>query len=302
MVRSHIESADLQNRLDELLHGGTPDIAAAVELLLRQGLEARASDIVLEPGETQVDVRIRVDGVMQTIARVPRSVLPNLVNRIKVLAGLLYEEWGRASMANLRHGVDQLTIGDRQQAFYQMTAGRENRRHKMSRGLEYADYAFEIIADYGVYRDLHRHRVLTHQRQPVGCVLSAGATFGFMRPPELDRPEWQTISEKYDAAMHQAKDAWTVLSSHVDAEVAQYVVPLAYNIRWVMKANLREWVWIVELRTQPGGHPNYRKICQEIYQEIIRVHPSFEAFFKFADMEGYDLGRSQAEQRQESKS
>jgi hypothetical protein len=219
----------------------------------------------------------------------------------KVMAGILYDGWGRFSLVDLQEGVRQLHKTSIHEAFTHLAAGRENRRHKLSRGLEYADYTFEIIADYGVYRDLHRHRVLTHQRQPVGCVTSAGANFGFMAPPELLRPEWATILDKYVSAMHQAQQAWSTLLEHVDMEVAQYVVPLAYNIRWVMKANLREWIWIVELRTQPAGHPNYRKICQQIYQKIIGVHPSFEPLFKFVNMTGYDLGRSQAEQRQEDK-
>lgn len=219
----------------------------------------------------------------------------------KVLAGILYDGWGRSSLIDLQKGTKRLHTTSIEEVFTRLAAGRENRRHKLSRGLEYADYTFEIIADYGVYRDLHRHRVLTHQRQPVGCVTSAGTDFGFMTPPELERPEWHMIKDEYTKAMGEARDAWKVLLNHVDIEVAQYVVPLAYNIRWVMKANLREWIWIVELRTQPAGHPNYRKICQQIYQEIIRVHPTFKPLFKFANMAGYDLGRSQAEQRQEEK-
>lgn len=211
----------------------------------------------------------------------------------KVLAAVLYEGMHRRSLSDFWDTVASYSKVHIKDNFEKLSFLRTDRRHKLPRGLEHADYTFEIIADYGVYRDLHRHRILTHQRQHVGCDL------GFVISPELERSEWQGIKDVYIGAMEQARATWGELCDFVPLEVAQYVVPLAYNIRWLMKANLREWIWITELRTVPQGHPNYRKIAQQIYCEIVRVHPAFEPFFKFVNMVGYDLGRSQAEQRQE---
>ena len=82
---------------------------------------------------------------------------------------------------------------------------------------------------------------------------------------------------------------------------AQYVVPFAYKIRWYMKMNLREAVHMVELRTMPQGHPDYRSICQEIWRKIQEVHPALAECGKFIDWKSYRLGRLQSEMRTEYK-
>jgi thymidylate synthase ThyX len=82
---------------------------------------------------------------------------------------------------------------------------------------------------------------------------------------------------------------------------AQYVVPMAYNIRWYFKANLRSLVWLCELRSTPQGHVNYRKMAQDIARAVMKTHPCFAPFFKFVDFNNYDLGRLDAEMRQEKK-
>jgi thymidylate synthase ThyX len=166
-------------------------------------------------------------------------------------------------------------------------AGRENRRHKSPRALEQATFTFEILADFGIYRDLQRHRTLTQERQLLTC------DYGYYIPKEL---EGTGMKEEYCAAMDKACEAYGAIASELPEE-AQYIVPMAYNIRWYFTINLRALQWMCELRSSPAGHPSYRFVAQQMAKAIFDVCPSFERFFTFVDFEGYELGRLQQEER-----
>ena len=168
---------------------------------------------------------------------------------------------------------------------------RENRRHKSPRALEHANFTFEILADFGVYRDLHRHRMLTQERQLLTC------NYGYFIPKEIVGTD---MEKEYHEAMERGKAAYDALSAELPEE-AQYVVPMAYNVHWYFQVNLRALQWLCELRSQAAGHPTYRYIAQEMARQVSLALPPFERFFKFVDFNGYELGRLGAEIRQEEK-
>ncbi len=168
---------------------------------------------------------------------------------------------------------------------------RENRRHKSPRALEHASFTFEILADFGVYRDLHRHRMLTQERQRLTC------NYGFYTPPEIVGTD---MEKEYVEAMERGKMAFDAIAKELPEE-AQYVVPMGYNVHWYFHVNLRALQWLCELRSQAAGHPTYRLIAQEMAHQVSNALPGFERFFKFVDFNGYELGRLGAEIRQEEK-
>jgi len=168
---------------------------------------------------------------------------------------------------------------------------RENRRHKSPRALEHATFTFEMLADFGIYRDLQRHRMLTQERQLLTC------NFGYYIPEELQNT---SMEAEYIAAMDLAKKAYDVIAKELPEE-AQYVVPMAYNIHWYFHVNLRSLQWLCELRSSPAGHPGYRHVAQEMAKQVSSVLPSFERFFKFVDYDGYVLGRLGQEIRSDQK-
>ncbi|MBI5273315.1 MAG: FAD-dependent thymidylate synthase [Chlamydiia bacterium] len=168
---------------------------------------------------------------------------------------------------------------------------RENRRHKSPRALELANFTFEILADFGAYRDLHRHRLLTQERQSLTC------NYGYFTPQEIVGTE---MEQAYVEAMERGKAAYDVIAAELPEE-SQYVVPMAYNVHWYFHVNLRGLQWLCELRSQPAGHPTYRYIAQEMARQVSLALPPFERFFKFVDFEGYELGRLGAEIRHEEK-
>lgn len=158
---------------------------------------------------------------------------------------------------------------------------RENRRHKSPRALEHAFFTFEMVADFGIYRDLQRHRMLTQERQLLTCDL------GYYIPEEILGTE---MEKEYVAAMEEAKKAYAMIALELPEE-AQYVVPMAYNVHWYFHVNLRTLQWLCELRSSPAGHPMYRFVAQEFAKQVSAALPAFERYFKFVDFEGYLLGR-----------
>lgn len=170
-------------------------------------------------------------------------------------------------------------------------SSRENRRHKSPRALEHAEFTFEIVCDFGAYRDLHRHRMLTQERQLLTC------NYGFYTPPEIIGTDLE--SEYYEALCH-AKEVYDTIACELPEE-AQYIVPMAFNIRWYFHVNLRALQWLCELRSSPAGHPAYRYVAQSLTKQVCEVFPAFERFFRFVDFNGYELGRLGQEQRKAEK-
>lgn len=168
---------------------------------------------------------------------------------------------------------------------------RTNRRHKSPRGLEHAEFTFEITADYGIYRDLQRHRMLTQEKQLLSCRL------GYYIPEEIKGTE---MEQPYIQALEKAKIGYNTIAKDLPEE-AQYIVPMAYNIRWYFHINLRGLQWLCELRSQPQGHTSYRKVAQELCHQVMIAHPEFKQFFGFVDFEGHSLGRLNQEIRNEKK-
>lgn len=204
----------------------------------------------------------------------------------KVAGALMYAHSNQslASLVDLARRLSEDELGRLLDA---ASVVRENRRQKSPRALEHATFTFEILADFGAYRDLHRHRTLTQERQLLTC------DYGYYLPQELLDSH---LSSDYCAAMDAAKDAFDTIAKELPEE-AQYIVPMAYNVRWYFSVNLRALQWMCELRSSAAGHPSYRHIAQAMAKEVSRVEPQFERFFKFVDYEGYELGRLGQEQR-----
>jgi thymidylate synthase ThyX len=208
----------------------------------------------------------------------------------KIAAALLFSS-GSASLEELQKFCSSLSEEELMQLLDTACNARDNRRHKSPRALEHASFTFEILADFGIYRDLHRHRILTQERQLLTCDL------GYYVPGEIRNTP---LYSDYCNALEKAKATYDMIAKELPEE-AQYIVPMAYNIHWYFHCNLRSLQWLCELRSSPQGHPGYRLIAQEMARQVSTKCPLLERFFKFVDYEGYDLGRLDAELRTEEK-
>ncbi len=198
----------------------------------------------------------------------------------KVAAALLFEQ-SKSGLMELQEYCRSLSEEQLSRILEVGSAYRENRRHKSPRALEHSTFTFEIVADFGVYRDLHRHRMLTQERQLLSC------DYGYFIPHEIrDTP----MEGPYCEAMEEAKRAYAQIAPELPEE-GQYIVPMGYNVHWYFHINLRALQWLCELRSAAAGHPSYRYLAQEMAKQASQVFPQFERYFKFVDYEGYVLGR-----------
>ena len=208
----------------------------------------------------------------------------------KVIAAILYPH-ARQPLQQLRQFAARMSADERHRILAEHFTRRRHRRDKPGRAFENVYYTFDILANLGAYRDLHRHRILTQERQNFTTV------HGYDTPQELIEAGFQN---EFDRCMIAAAELYEKVYRDFPSE-AQYVVPFAYKIRWYIKMNLREAVHLCELRTMPQGHADYRFIAQEMWRKIHEVHPALAEAGKFIDWKAYRLGRLQSEMRAEYK-
>ena len=208
----------------------------------------------------------------------------------KLLSALLYSHSG-LPLQQIRNSVSTMPEKEKAKLIEHTIDLRDHRRHKPERGLEMAFYTFDILGDYGMYRDLQRHRILTQERQPLTT------RFGYDTPEEI---EDAGLGTEYHETMARSAEAFETIAKDFPNE-AQYVVPMSYNIRWYVHINLRALIWLTEIRSTPQGHTGYRRIAQEMFRRVEEAQPLLGKYMKFVDLNEYSLGRLSAEQRQEDK-
>lgn len=204
----------------------------------------------------------------------------------KVAAGFLYP-YSRASFDELIELCRSMHIEELTRILEIGSSSREHRRHKSPRGLECVNFGFDITSDFGAYRDLQRHRILTQERQLLTTYL------GYSVPDQLVGTHMEQI---YVDAMEKARHAYERIAEEFPEE-AQYVVPLGYNIRWFFHINGRALQWLCELRSQPQGHESYRKVAISMAEQVIQFNPLYEMFFQYVNYADITLGRLDQEKR-----
>jgi thymidylate synthase ThyX len=208
----------------------------------------------------------------------------------KIIAAVLYPH-SNHPLEQLKRSVRRMAPDQRRKILDEYLKRRRHRRDKPGRALEQVYYTFDILGNLGLYRDLHRHRILSQERQDFTTI------HGYDIPQEIEEAGFKS---EFDRCMEAAAKVYEKIRRDLPLE-AQYVVPFAYKIRWSMTMNLREAIHIGELRTMPQGHPDYRLIVQEMWGKIQEVHPTLAGCGKFIDWKSYRLGRLQSEMRTEYK-
>jgi thymidylate synthase ThyX len=212
---------------------------------------------------------------------------------VKVVAAALYASTDLPDdrLLEIARGM---TPNDRRRVLAAYVGERTNRRHRPGRALERTAYRFDVLCDYGAFRDLQRHRMLTIEWQDLG------PRHGYEMPPEVESSglaqTWQRVMSE-GAALHDA-----MRGAGLD-EAARYAVPMAFRIRFSMAMNAREAMHLIELRTTPQGHPTYRRVAQAMHRLIAEQagHRALAEAMTFADHSSVDLARLEAERRAEAR-
>jgi thymidylate synthase ThyX len=189
----------------------------------------------------------------------------------------------RTLAPDVRAAVLRACVGDR-----------ANRRHKPGRAFERTRYRFDVLTDYGAFRDLQRHRLLTLEWQPLST------RHGYVEPSAIEEAgalsDWRVVVER-------SADLYERLVAAGLRDVAPYAVVMAYRVRFYMDMNAREAMHVIELRTAPQGHPSYRRVCQAMHRAIRDVagHRAIADAMQFADHSEVELERLQSERALEKK-
>jgi thymidylate synthase ThyX len=191
----------------------------------------------------------------------------------ELLAALLFEA-ASVSEDEARAALHNLPPDERAAMLSDLVGERGNRRHRPGRGFEALRYRFEVVSDYGAFRDLQRHRLLTVQWQTLGPELGAGV------PDELDQAG---VGDLYRAGLERSREEHARITELGRPELAPYALALGYRIRYILDMNAREAMHLIELRSGREGHPAYRAVAHALHAEIARVHPAVAAAMTFVD-------------------
>jgi thymidylate synthase ThyX len=209
-----------------------------------------------------------------------------------LLAALLFESSG-VPEERTRAAVGALGGEERTTLLRDLVGARENRRHRPGRGYEAVRYRFEIVSDYGAFRDLQRHRMLTCQWQALSPRLGAEVP---------DEVEQAGVGDDYRRALDVSAAAYDRLVERGLREAAPYAVCLGYRIRYVLDMNARAAMQLIELRSGREGHPSYRAVAHELHAQIAAVHPAVAAAMTHVDREAEPrLERILSEMRTQAK-
>ena len=210
----------------------------------------------------------------------------------ELLAGLLFESSSAGEEETLR-AVSALGPDERTALVRELVGTRENRRHRPGRGFETLSYRFEIVSDYGAFRDLQRHRLLTCQWQRLSPDLGADL------PDELQRAG---LDGDFERGLDVSRREYERLRGEGFLEEAPYALSLAYRIRYVLELDAREALHLIELRSGREGHPSYRAVAHEMRRAIAAVHPNVAAAMTFVDTSTEErLERLLSEMRNEAR-
>jgi thymidylate synthase ThyX len=212
---------------------------------------------------------------------------------VRVVAAALYAV-SNLPDDQLMQVARRMTVDDRAALLHAYVGQRTNRRHRPGRAFERTTYRFDILTDYGAFRDLQRHRLLTLEWQPLT------PRHGFIEPEAIGEAGAQ---DDWARVMDASADLHEALAGAGLRDVAPYAVAMAYRVRFYMEMNAREAMHVIELRSAPQGHPAYRRVCQQMHTLIGEEagHRAIAEAMQFTDHSEVELERLSAERALERK-
>lgn len=214
---------------------------------------------------------------------------PNENSEDKIIASILYK-YKKQPLAVILEKVKTMSNEEKEKIFdnYLKHLGKFD---APLRELEHEQFVFDIIMDYGSFRDLQRHRICTQTNQLFTTNL------GYDIPPDIKN---SGMEEKYRPAMDKAKELYEKVALKYPLQ-AQYLLPLGYKKRFLLTMNLREIYHFVKIRTTPMAHESYRLIAYKIYKIIKEKYPLLSKYIECSYDKEEDLGRLKSEERTEAK-
>lgn len=208
-------------------------------------------------------------------------------NELDLVADMLYEH-SNLSLKDIKQEVASWQIDRKEQVFKAYMGERLNRRHRPGRAIEKAHYNWDLVCDYGIFRDLQRHRMVDDLEWQL-----LTPRYGYELPKLVDEAG---LEDDFEQCFDLSLQLYSLLqASGYDLE-AQYATLLGHKMRWKITYNAREAFHLHELRTSPQGHPGYRKLVQQMHEKLAEAHPMLAEAMKFVNQgEDPELARLAAE-------
>lgn len=208
-------------------------------------------------------------------------------NELLLVPDMLYEH-GNLSLEQLQSNVNSWPYNKKLEVFKAYMGERLNRRHRPGRALEKAHYSWDLVCDYGIFRDLQRHRMVDDMNwQPLT------PRYGYEVPKLV---EDAGLTDQFEACFDISLKLYSSLQKAGYPLEAQYATLLGHKLRWKVTYNAREAFHLHELRTTPQGHPGYRKLVLQMHEKLAEVHPLLAESMKFVNQdEDPELARLAAE-------
>jgi thymidylate synthase ThyX len=202
-------------------------------------------------------------------------------DEIDLLVSCLFEASSKPE-SQIRAEVEAMSSDQQAELISLLVGPRTNRRHRPGRGFERVRYRFEVVSDYGAFRDLQRHRMLTVQWQGFSPYLGADI------PEELAAAG---LADTYQRAIESSREEFERLNATSLEWAAPYALCMAFRTRYVLDMTAREAMHLVELRSGAQGHASYRTVAQDMYDLIQDEHPTIAAAMAFTDRSRPSGGR-----------
>ncbi len=208
-------------------------------------------------------------------------------NELDIVADILYEH-SDESLENLKKLVANWGYAKKVKMLKTYCGERLNRRHRPGRALEKIHYSWDIVCDYGIFRDLQRHRMVDDLEYQ-----ALTPRYGYDIPKIV---EDAGLADKFEQCFDISLKLYSQLQAADYPLQAQYATLLGHRMRWKVTYNAREAFHFHELRTSPQGHPGYRKLVKSMHDQVASVHPLLAEAMRFVNRdEDPELTRLAAE-------
>lgn len=208
-------------------------------------------------------------------------------NELDIIPDMLYEH-SNLSLAELRQEVSTWPYTQKLEVFQAYMGERLNRRHRPGRALEKLHYSWDLLCDYGIFRDLQRHRMVDDMEWQ-----ALTPRYGYEVPKLVEEAG---LADQFESCFDLSLKLYSILQDAGYHHEAQYATLLGHRMRWKVTYNAREAFHLHELRTSPQGHPGYRKLVSQMHDKLAEIHPLLGSAMQFVNQgEDAELTRLAAE-------
>lgn len=214
-------------------------------------------------------------------------------NELDIVPDILYEHTTQP-LKSIRQEVAGWDYEKKATVLEAYFGERLNRRHRPGRALEKAHYSWDLICDYGIFRDLQRHRMVDDLEWQL-----LTPRFGYDIPSLVEEAG---LAEEYEDCFDLSLKLYSKLQQSNFGLQAQYATLFGHKMRWKVTYNAREAFHLHELRTSPQGHPGYRQLVLAMHEQLAEKHPIIASGMRFVNQnEDPELTRLAAERASQYK-